>query len=304
MQNINESNMMQMLRKLAGEYKPLLSNEDISEIKSYANLEQLTDETIRANEFEAKNFLDGIRTCKACSNASTCQSVITGYVPVLDSKGRIAYRPCNRYAAYKNNRQIELMLGEANIPQVYQLMSFESFDSNRIKGGKWLMERCRRVLTYVEPKKVMEALQGEKRGLYFTGPTGIGKTHLAVSILKEWIKSGRSGAFSTVPLLLQSLRKGYENNSYDERLEMLLSVDLLVLDDFGTERSNPWTNEQLFTLINGRHVRCKATLFTSNLSIEETEQRLGNDGTRICSRILGMCDVIVMNGKDMRIYGQ
>ena len=105
-----------------------------------------------------------------------------------------------------------------------------------------------------------------------------------------------------MPTLLQSLRKGYENNDYDNRLEMLCDVPLLILDDFGTERVNPWATEQLFTIINARHAGGKATIFTSNLSIEQAEQRLGEWGIRISSRIMGMCDVVTMNGKDRRIY--
>lgn len=305
MKRLGETEAMKVVRDLIGDkvIKPLLSDDDIEEIMEYAELDGLSTESIVSNINDCRSYLNDIRTCKTCKNAATCQASIRGYVPVIDSNAHIIYRPCKRYEAYRKNQQIANMLGSANIPLVYQTMSFESFDVNRIKGGEWLVKRAKSVITTGERET---GLFGQNRplkpGIYFTGPPGIGKTHLAVSTLKMWIAAGKAGAFATVPTLLQSLRKGYENNDYDNRLEMLCDVPLLILDDFGTERVNPWATEQLFTIINARHAGGKATIFTSNLSIEQAEQRLGEWGIRISSRIMGMCDVVTMNGKDRRIY--
>lgn len=305
MKKVGESNIIQELEKILG-YKintKILSDADIAEIKEYAKLDDLTTDAIMNNKFDAKSYLDNIRTCMACTNATECQASIRGYVPVMDSSAHIAYRPCNRYEAYRKNQKIADMLGDANIPPVYQSMSFETFDINRINGGKWLVNRAKGVLSHGNDKTANTGQkQPLKPGIYFTGDPGIGKTHLAVSTLKLWIAAGRAGAFATVPILLQSLRKGYEQKDYDERIELLCSVPLLILDDFGTERPNPWATEQLFTIINARYTGGKATIFTSNLSIEQMEGRLGEMGIRISSRIMGMCDVVTMSGKDKRIY--
>lgn len=305
MKAIGEHDIVKELESILG-YKintKILSDADIAEIKEYAKLDDLTTEAIMSNKFDAKSYLDNIRTCMACTNAAECQASIRGYVPVMDSSAHIAYRPCNRYEAYRKNQKIADMLGDANIPPVYQAMSFETFDINRINGGKWLVNRAKGVVSHGDAKTANTGQkQSLKPGIYFTGTPGIGKTHLAVSTLKLWIATGRAGAFAIVPILLQSLRKGYEQKDYDERIEILCSVPLLILDDFGTERPNPWATEQLFTIINARSTSGKATIFTSNLSIEQMEGRLGEMGICISSRILGMCDVVNMAGKDARIY--
>lgn len=305
MKAFGEHDIVKELESVLG-YKintQILSDADIAEIKEYAKLDDLTTDAIMNNKFDSKSYLDNIRTCMACTNAAECQAPIRGFVPVMDKNANIAYRNCHRYEVYRNNQKIADMLGDANIPLIYQTMSFESFDVNRIKGGEWLVNRAKGVVSHGDTKTAnLSQNKPLKPGIYFTGPPGIGKTHLAVSTLKLWIASGRAGAFATVPILLQSLRKGYEQKDYDERIELLCSVPLLILDDFGTERPNPWATEQLFTIINARYTGSKATIFTSNLSIEQMEGRLGEMGIRISSRIMGMCDVVTMSGKDRRIY--
>lgn len=305
MKAIGEHDIVKELESILG-YKintKILSDADIDEIKEYAKLDDLTTDAIMSNQVDAKSYLENIRTCIACTNAGTCKAPVRGFVPVMDKNANIAYRNCHRYDVYRKNQKIADMLGDANIPPVYQAMSFETFDINRINGGKWLVNRAKGVVSHGDPKTANTGQkQPLKPGIYFTGTPGIGKTHLAVSTLKLWISAGRAGAFATVPILLQSLRKGYEQKDYDERIEILCSVPLLILDDFGTERPNPWATEQLFTIINGRSTSGKATIFTSNLSIEQAEERLGEWGIRISSRIMGMCDVVTMNGKDRRIY--
>ena len=149
MKRLGETEAMKVVRDLIGDkvIKPLLSDDDIEEIKEYAELDGLSTESIVSNINDCRSYLNDIRTCKTCKNAATCQASIRGYVPVIDSNAHIIYRPCKRYEAYRKNQQIANMLGSANIPLVYQTMSFESFDVNRIKGGEWLVKRAKSVIT-------------------------------------------------------------------------------------------------------------------------------------------------------------
>ena len=87
------------------------------------------------------------------------------------------------------------------------------------------------------------------KGLLFHGPYGVGKTHLAVGILKAVIrKTGAKGYFFETPELLRQVRNTY-NAQVDETemgvLKPILEADILVLDDLGTEKTSEWVQETL-----------------------------------------------------------
>jgi hypothetical protein len=72
----------------------------------------------------------------------------------------------------------------------------------------------------------------------------------------------------------------------------------LILDDIGTEKPSEWAQQNIFLIIDRRYETLRQTIFTSNLSLDELSERLGD---RITSRIAEMCKVIELKGKDRRI---
>ena len=99
-------------------------------------------------------------------------------------------------------------------------------------------------------------------------------------------------------IFLEQLRSSFDGDTSE--VQMLLNraykCDLLILDDIGVERGTPWTQERLYDLINTRYNECKCTIFTSNLSPTEIEDKLG---IRIASRIRSS-KVIELKGADRR----
>jgi DNA replication protein DnaC len=73
---------------------------------------------------------------------------------------------------------------------------------------------------------------------------------------------------------------------------------LLVLDDLGVEKTTDWALQTLYVILNNRYTNYRQTIITSNLTLEEIGNKLGD---RIASRIAGMCSIIQMKGKDKRI---
>lgn len=280
--------MSERLKELSKQ--PLLSEEDKAELIHYLGY-SVSDEVLRKREFEFLEYLTGRRNCIACKNCENCTSKARGYVCEVDCMGNISYRPCKRFNAFLVHSKINNLIGQAKIPAAYNRMSFESFNPKWVKGGSWLLGVAKK------------AVQPGTSGIYFTGKPGVGKTHLAISILKEWLHEGRAGTFVTLPTLMQSLRKGIDDRDLDKRIEIIQNIDLLVLDDFGTEKVTEWTSEQLFIIVNERYINDKKTIVTSNLTMEQAEKRLEGGGERICSRLMGMCDVVAIEASDYRIFG-
>jgi DNA replication protein DnaC len=88
--------------------------------------------------------------------------------------------------------------------------------------------------------------------LYLCGPCGAGKSHLAAAIANELAMRGRGVTYASVPDLLRFVRRGFADGAADERLDALIQVDVLVLDDLGAEYLTAWAAEQMFILIKPR----------------------------------------------------
>ena len=80
--------------------------------------------------------------------------------------------------------------------------------------------------------------------------------------------------------------------------EDIYGCDLLIIDDLGTELTNAFVSSQLFSCLNNRHLRKKATVITTNLSLGELRDRYSD---RIFSRITSNYKVCKLAGPDIRV---
>ncbi len=131
-----------------------------------------------------------------------------------------------------------------------------------------------------------------------------GKTFMSNCIAQELLKKGKTVLYQTAPVLLESVidykmnkQKNYNDNIY----KSVLSVDLLIIDDLGTESLNSMKLSELFTILNTRILnlnnRITKTIISTNLSIRDIfstyEERIG-------SRIAGYYDIYYFFGDDLR----
>ena len=101
--------------------------------------------------------------------------------------------------------------------------------------------------------------------LTFAGPSASGKTYLAAAIANRQIERGEPALFLTVADLLDYLRGGFDDDAemgFVDLYEQVRSAPLLVLDDFPTQTSTPWSQERLFQLLAWRHAARLPTIIT------------------------------------------
>jgi DNA replication protein DnaC len=145
------------------------------------------------------------------------------------------------------------------------------------------------------------------QGLLLTGPVGVGKTHLAVSILKGLTeRGGFSCLFYEFGSLLKEIQDSYNSSTQTSELGVLspvLNIDVLVLDELGASKPTDWVRDTMAYIINTRYNDQKHTIFTTNYlderqANEETlEDRIG---IRLRSRLFEMCKTIEIKGADYR----
>jgi DNA replication protein DnaC len=190
------------------------------------------------------------------------------------------------------------LLREARIPPRFLRSELETFEPDTDSQR----DALRKARAFVDQFPVVE------RGLLFHGPYGVGKTHLAVAILKAVVrKCGARGYFFETPELLRQVRNTYNNNVDDTEMGVLapvLNAELLVLDDLGTEKTSEWVQETLGLVVNTRYNARRPTIFTSNLRdpLDSTDPNsfAYQIGARTRSRLREMCDWIEIQGADIR----
>jgi DNA replication protein DnaC len=259
-----------------------------------------------ASKGQAETLRLDDKVCPHCGRELQAEWV--EFPPALQGKygkpGEWYYHPCTPECEKKNDqREWEHMRRDARVATLRNRSGL----SKRMRGytfanfKPYFSPSAARAAEKVENYlKSWEENREFGRGLYFCGGVGTGKTHLAVAVMNELMQRKRvPSLFVTVPEFLDNLREAYmiPGRDLDEWMDAVKNADLLVLDDLGAEKPNPWVRERLFVVVNHRYREALPTLFTSNIGPRDLATQLGE---RTASRIIAMCDWISLEGEDYR----
>ena len=215
------------------------------------------------------------------------------------------------------------LVSQARIPPRFEDCSLSNFDANISGGNSSLAKALLDAIHYVEQYPIETA-----RGLLLCGPIGVGKTHLAVGIIRElMVKKSIPCLFFDYRELLKIIQNSYSDSVQVTEFEILKPVfetDVLVLDELGAVRTTEWVWDTVNYILNTRYNHKKTTVITTNLpdaapgasrsadfdklaaSRRDAEDAmrgvtLGDRiGERMRSRLQEMCIKIEMDGRDAR----
>lgn len=145
------------------------------------------------------------------------------------------------------------------------------------------------------------------QGVLFMGPVGVGKTHLAVSMLKGLTERGFTCLFYEFGTLLKEIQDSYNANTHTSELGVLspvLNAEVLVLDELGASKPTDWVRDTMAHIINTRYNENRFTIFTTNYLDARTSDREetleDRIGVRLRSRLFEMCRTVEISGPDHR----
>lgn len=190
-------------------------------------------------------------------------------------------------------------LEQAGIPPRYQRCEFSTFvtyPNDRLLNAVALA------------KEFAERFPAVEKGLLIIGPPGIGKTHLAISTLKEAVRrSGARARYYDTRSLLTQIRSTYNSMTKTAEMDVIrpvMDAKLLILDDLGAERLTDWVEETMNVIVNARYNAKLPTIFTSNYEDvpdrDEVNSLLVRVGFRLHSRLREMCEFLEFDGPDYR----
>ena len=213
-----------------------------------------------------ENTVKELEKCKNCSGLGNCCNKIMGYVsyPKIEKDNLIfSYKACKYKKEEKiinNNKYFETPLNLRNAC----MKDIDLTDKNRIEVIKYLKKF---IDSYLNDEKL--------KGIYLHGNFGCGKSYLISAMINELNKKDISSIIVYYPKLLKDLKESLNDYSFKYKINELLKIEILLIDDIGAETNTNFSRDEILgTILQTRMDNNLSTFFTSNLSINELREHL------------------------------
>ena len=271
MKKINLKLSNENIYKLEKNYKEALKDSKLKDLIKCLNID---DVTAMLNIEDLKSAIKDKENSLEFHGYEECKNVNQGYVTravVENNKLYFVYDECSctKDVHVKNNVElfsVSKNLKDANMKCIY------TDDKKR--------------------KKIIEAIKefydnyGKKqKAIYLYGTFGSGKTYILSALLNKLAEKNIKSIIIHVPELMRSIKESFNDLSYKDKMEALMNVEILLLDDIGAEYLTEWSRDEILEpILNYRMENNLATFFTSNYSIDELEKHFSLGGNSLRAR--------------------
>lgn len=229
------------------------------------------------------NYLEPVYDCPDCKD--------TGYIETAEG----IKDKCHCF----HRQEIAILYEQSNIQEMIARENFSTLSYEYYQGEDLSrFEKCVKIC-----RNFVQNFKQDYRNLFFYGTVGTGKSFLSGCIANELLQKGHSVIYFSSSGLFDTLaRYSFETKTKETLYNFykdLYNCDLVIIDDLGTEVTNSFVTSQLFACLNERHLRKKATIISTNLSLEELRDRYSD---RVFSRVTSNYTICKLTGPDIRMY--
>lgn len=236
--------------------------------KKYFSSYKLKEDEFITDKFELK--------CSNCKTDRYCQhnNFVVTCICSCQSKKLEEEKEFER--KMQNMRKLEKLKDSSLLGERYKDASFNNLDMNRPSDFINAVQRCK---TYCEK---WDEVNKQGLGIYLYGDVGTGKSLLTACIGNYLLSKMVPVLFTNFFEIAKQIKKSFNSNTMSESdfIDKLASIDLLIIDDIGTEivvknGEKTWIQDKIYDVINARYISNKPTIFSSNESLVELVENCG-----------------------------
>lgn len=271
------------------------------EIKEFLSLHpEISNSELNKSLVKLYEYKTQSKQCDQCSSFNECQNMLQGYSPILQVENgeiHLAYEKCHSRIMIEKEQSQQQLVQSVHVPKEILQASINNIDDDKNRNnGVMEMFNFLREASNKLPRK----------GIYFYGPFGVGKTYFLGALANELKKMNISSMIIYMPEFVREIKSSFKNDTTNEKIEYFKKADVLMLDDIGAEMQSSWFRDEILgSVLQYRMMEQLPVCFTSNYSLEQLEGVLAStrDGVekvkagRIIERIRQV-------SKEVPIYGE
>lgn len=309
MQNINEFFQKYLdQHQFTTSYRELINHALAdADVQSFLRTHQneFSEETIEKSAAAIYEFVSH-KSAQAKKGRETISAA--GYEPVLQMNHgyiEVIYQPTSKLVIERRQAAQARRVQTVNLPKDLADITFDDY-SQRFEGRLAAFEAAIDLTTQLVQRESPETYV---KGLYLSGPFGLGKTYLLGAMANNLAKNGIQSTLVHFPTFAVQMKQAINDHRVWERLQALEQTPVLMIDDIGADALSPWIRDEVLSVILQYRMQERlTTCFTSNLSTSELQDYLSqtNQGVdeiksaRIMERIHFLATEYQMSGPNLR----
>ena len=211
------------------------------------------------------NHISCFDHCQSCPGLNSCLNEFPGHSSheeVSDKQHMLIFRlrKCPKLIASEKRKSNQNRIKSHHIPAHIAAATFEDLEIDPQR--RLAIAECINFCTGYQKGVTY-------KGIYLYGPMGVGKSRVVGAIANELAGMGLDVIMVYVPEFLEEIKESISTNDVQSKLNTLMEVDILILDDIGAGQSSSWTRDGVLSPVLNKRMETKATIFTSNLTISE-----------------------------------
>ncbi|WP_124057995.1 primosomal protein DnaI [Vaginisenegalia massiliensis] len=275
---------------------------DYPEVQSFIHqhADQLSSQMITNSLSKLNEY---VREMKAIKEGRPGQN--PGFVPHLFiNQGYIdiTYVPTQAYLDQEAKRKRQSLMDNRMMAQDVRLAQLDQFDLSSANRQRLFDEVLNFIQAYEENPR-------QAKGLFITGPFGVGKTYLLGAMANLLVDKGIGVTMLHYPSFASEIKASIANNTTLDMVNQIKNVPVLIIDDIGAESNSAWLRDEVLTvLLEHRMKESLATFFTSNFNMAEIEHHLATTrdavervkAKRLMERFYYLAKEMTFNGENRR----